>query len=314
MKVREQYMVKDKFTPKGPYGALLTPYNEDGSISEEGLRRQVEFLIQSGISGIFPCGTTGEFVHLSFEENSRVLDIVVDQAKGRMDVLPGACSSNIYTTLKMVRHAEKLGCPCTVICPPYYIPLKQNEIIHFYRTIASSINSNIILYNIPAFTNGISMDTLEELMKEPNIIGIKDSSGNMKAIAHYVRLAKEKRPDFAVMTGSDDFILSALVGGCVGSMTALSGIIPEITTQIYQLYYDKDYEGAVTMQHSILKLLSLAESIAFPAGYKIIAECRGFAMGPSKQVVPEIGTARMKEIEKEIAKELYNILGNMVVV
>ena len=305
-------MTISDFTPRGPYAALLTPYNQDGTIYEQGLRRQVEFLASSGIAGIFPCGTSGEFIHLSLEENCRIMNIVVEQVKGRMTVLPGTCSSNIDTTLKLIRHAEKLGCPAVVICPPYYITLEQKDVLKYFQTIALSSNTKIILYNIPMFTNEISIQTLEELMKEKNIIGIKDSSGNMKKIMHYIRMMQEQRPDFAVMTGSDDIIYPALASGCVGSMTALSGIIPEINIQIYNAYYNGDHQKAVALQHSTLKLLSLAESIAFPAGYKIIAEKRGFVMGPSKQVVSEIGTPVYQELEKSIEIELQKLLGDQV--
>jgi dihydrodipicolinate synthase/N-acetylneuraminate lyase len=304
--------MSNKFVPKGPYAALLTPYNEDGTVCEEGLRSQVEFLSKSGIAGIFPCGTSGEFIHLSVEENCRVMDIVTDQAKGRTDVLPGTCSSNIETTLKLARHAEKLGCPAVVICPPYYITLDQKDVLKYFQTVARSINIGIILYNIPQFTNEISLETLQELMEEKNVVGIKDSSGNMKRMIHYIRVLKEKRPDFAAMTGSDDIIYPALAGGCVGSMTALSGIVPEINVQIYKAFYQGDHGKALSLQHSTLKLLSLAESVAFPAGYKLAAEKRGFCMGPSKQTVSEMGTAAWVELEKAIEGELYKLLGDRV--
>ncbi len=300
------------FQLKGPYAALLTPFNQEGTVNEGTLRRQVQFLLNSRITGLFPCGTTGEFVHLTPEENMRVMEIVAEEAAGKMQVVPGVSSSNKDTTITLMRKAKGLGCPAAVICPPYYITLEQKDILAYYKKLIASVDIPIVLYNIPMFTNEISLEVFTELLKEKNVIAIKDSSGNMKRIMHYIDIVKRVRPNFSVMTGTDDMLFPALMGGCVGSMTALSGILPEINTGIYKAYYEKNYERARELQYKTLRILSYAESISFPAGYKIIMEKRGFKMGLSKQVVAEMGTEKYTEIEKAIELELKNILGNRV--
>ena len=302
-----------EFYPQGPYAALLTPYTVEGKINEATLRDEVEFLASSNITGIFPCGSSGEFIHLSTEENCRIMDIVADQLKGRKIILPGTCSSNVDTTVQLIKKAEEVGCPAVVICPPYYITLSQEEILEYYRILARRVKTaKIILYNIPMFTNEISMTIFRELLKEKSIIAIKDSSANMKRISHYIDIVRNERQDFAVMTGTDDILFPALVSGCVGSMTAFSGILPEITTGIYEAFYNQEYSTALQLQQSIMKLLRCADSLAFPAGYKMIMEKRGLSMGPSKQVIPQMGTDQYKEMEREMEMELFKILGKNV--
>ncbi|HBM80548.1 MAG: dihydrodipicolinate synthase family protein [Clostridiales bacterium] len=304
---------RKRFRPLGPYAAILIPFEQDGRLDVDGLKKQIDFLVDSGISGIFPCGTSGEFVNLSIVENCEIMDVVSQGASGRMDVLPGACASSIDGTLRLIKNAEKNNCPAVVVCPPYYYTLNQREVLSYYKEIIKKTDINIILYNIPAFTNEISMDTFKELIMEDKVVGIKDSSGNMKKIIHYVQAADELRPDFAVMTGTDDILVPALIGGCTGSMTALSGIIPEVTTQIYRSFYERDFDKAVKLQKSILRLLELAESILFPAGYKLVMEERGFKMGHLKQVIPEMKNGEYLEIRKLIKNELTKILRDKVV-
>lgn len=297
------------FRPKGPYAAMTVPFSEQGTLNEQMLRKETEFLVESGISGLFPCGSTGEFVHFSIDENCRILDIIADQAANRIDIIPGTCTTNVEATLKLVKHCEDLGCPAVVICPPYYTTMSQDSVYCYYQSIAKSTDMNIILYNIPMFTNEISLEVFRKLLPEKNIIGIKDSSANMKKIMNYIQITKEERPDFAVMTGTDEIIFPALMAGCTGSMTAFSGIVPEINTQIYRYFYEKNYEKALELQLSIIKLLRLADSIDFPVGYKAILDKRGLKMGRSRQVAADYDTELYFKLGDKIKNELIQLFG-----
>lgn len=296
------------FIPKGPYAVLMTPFKEDGSIDFEAYEAEVEFLASSDIAGLFPCATTGEFVHTSPEENCKLIEICAKVNNGRKSIAAGACASNLDTVEMYARVADKCGCDCIVVCVPYYITLPQPEIKEFFIRLAKRLpDINIMLYNIPMFTGEIALSAIDSLLEYDNIVGIKDSSQNMKRICHTVDLKNEKNPKFSVFCGTDDMLLPALTAGCVGSMTAMSAILPEANARIYSLYEQGKIQEAMELNRSYLKLVRLCDSLPFPAGYKLAFEKRGFKMG-NKQIVSIEGTNEYTRIEKEMEEQIKRFI------
>lgn len=265
----------------------------------------MEFLSQSDIDGLFPSATTGEFVHLSPEENIEILRRTAKIAKGRKQMAAGACSSNFDTAVSYMKAAADAGYDAAVICVPYYITMPQEDVYEYFKRLARTNIIDIILYNIPMFTGEISIPTYTKLLEEERIIGIKDSSAHMKRIAHLIDIKKHNRPDFSVLSGTDDCLVPALTAGCVGSMTAFSTILPEINAEIYRKFNLGDIKGAQELNSSYLSLIRLADSIAFPAGYKLIMEMRGFKMG-QKQIVHELGTDSYAKLIDKMKEEMHN--------
>ena len=299
------------YKPTGAFGVLLTPFNENGKVNFEVFDREVEFLASSDIDGLFPSATTGEFVHLSPEENMEILRRTAKVARGRKQMAAGACSSNIDITLEYLKVAAECGYDAAVICVPYYITMPQEDVYEYFRRLARANITKIILYNIPMFTGEISMNTFTKLLAEENIVGMKDSSANMKRIAHLIDITKKERPEFSILSGTDDCLVPALTAGCCGSMTAFSTILPEVNAEIYRRFRSGDIKGAQELNSSYLGLIRLADSIAFPAGYKLIMEMRGYKMG-QKQIVHEFGTESYQKLVENISRELIGVAENYV--
>ena len=299
------------YKPTGAFGVLLTPFNETGKVNFEVFDREVEFLANSDIDGLFPSATTGEFVHLSPQENMEILRRTAKIVKGRKQMAAGACSSNIDITLSYLKVAAECGYDAAVICVPYYITMPQEDVYEYFRRLARADIMKIILYNIPMFTGEISINTFTKLLSEKNIIGMKDSSANMKRISHLIDITKRERPEFAILSGTDDCLVPALTAGCCGSMTAFSTILPEINAEIYRRFHSGDIRGAQEMNSSYLTLIRLADSIAFPAGYKLLMEMRGYQMG-QKQIVHEFGTESYKKLIEKMSWELIGVVNNYV--
>ena len=299
------------YRPKGAFGVLLTPFNENGKVNFDVFEREVEFLANSDIDGLFPSATTGEFVHLSPEENIEILRKTAEIAKNRKQMAAGACSSNIDTTISYMKAAAECGYDAAVICVPYYITMPQEDVYEYFKRLARTNIIKIILYNIPMFTGEISINNFTRLLSEENIIGMKDSSAHMKRIAHLIDITKKERPDFSILSGTDDCLVPALTAGCVGSMTAFSTILPEVNAEIYRRFNSGDIKGAQELNSSYLSLIRLADSIAFPAGYKLIMELRGFKMG-QKQIVHELGTDSYYKLIENMKKELYSTVSCLV--
>ncbi len=268
------------------YAAILTLYDQNCEINEREERRYIRFLLDKGVRGFFPCGTSGEYTTLSQEENLKLLRIVLEENNNAVPVIPCASTASFHNTIALIREMERMGVKAVSICPPYYTPLRQSDVLDYYRHILDAVQVDVYLYNIPAFTNPIAFETFEKLLIHPKVVGIKDSSGNMKTISRYVAAKSGRRDEFRIMTGSDEMILPALSGGCFGSVSALSGIIPEVHNLLYDTYRD-DLAFAQKIQVKIADLASECEKYIFPVGYKFALEARGFAMQAFRQNVVE---------------------------
>ena len=169
-----------------------------------------------------------------------------------------------------------MGYDACLVCPPYYYPLSQTAVYDFYKTVCEdSRDYAVIGYHVPFFTTGIEIPTFEKLLDIPNFVGMKDSSAMMKRISHLCQITANKRPDFAVYTGTDDCLFPALCAGCFGSMTALAATMPKQIRAIYNAFDAQDIKTAMRINHSILPIIRQADSLTFPVGYKLLAKANG---------------------------------------
>lgn len=299
----------------GVNSAMITPFTKEGNINEQVVRNWVDFMIDHGINGLFPVSSIGEFIHLAPEDAERLMAIVVEQNAGRVPVFPGACAASTNIAIKQAKTAEKLGCQAVVIMAPYYSPVSQELVIKHFQKIAAAINIGIIVYNIPTTTTPITLDTFKELLKIRNIIGLKDSSADMKNLIHCLNLTQEAgRSDFKVMTGWDDMLYPSLCVGAKGCISGVSGILPEVIVPIYREFQAGNMKKAMELQHSILPVLRTMASIQFPAGYKLALEIRGFAPGPLQQPIEEMDKYRYITVRKTLENQMAKLLGSNLVV
>ena len=285
---------------EGAYGVLMTPFDENGKVNYEAYEKELDFLLKTDIGGFFVCGTTGEFISLSPEENKKMLKFAADFFKGRKKLLAGASSPNYYTTVDYMKYACSLGYETAVICPPYYFTMGVEDVYRYFARLADEDICDILLYRIPMFTNTIERPVFERLLEKKRIVAMKDSSANMKQIAHEVDIINRKRPNFILMCGTDDCLVPALVSGCKGSMTAFSVALPEINAKIYSLFNKGKIAEANRVNQSYLKLLRMADSTMFPSGYKYIFSRRGFEMGACQAEDREKLEGMRADIDKEL--------------
>ena len=251
---------------------LTTPVERDGHPDYSKLERLVDRLCGSEVGALFPCASTGEYVHFPLEENAEILRCVARAAGGRKRLFAGVASTTLRHSLMLMEKARQLGYEDCVACPPYYYPLSQQEVLAFYRALCQAAEGmRITAYHVPFMTTGIVPETLRELLETTPLAGVKDSSADLKRIGHIVRMAAT-RPDFQIYTGTDDCLLSALVLGCHGSMTALAGSVPGRIAALYEAWRSGDLRKAERRQSELLPLLSIADALPFPVGYKLVTE------------------------------------------
>ena len=193
---------------KGIIPAMVTPLKKDETLDEDGLREVINYLIESGVHGIFCCGSQGEIYSLRDEERRRVVEVTVDEVNGRVPVYAGTGEVTTEKVIDLTRYAKDVGADAASIITPYFIRPSSEELYMHYRKIAEAVDIPIILYNNPGRT-GVNLDVsvVSRLAKIDNIVGIKDSSGDLTLTAEYIRQTPER---FSVIAGRDSLILATL--------------------------------------------------------------------------------------------------------
>ena len=270
---------------QGIFTPNIVPFHEDRSINEGELRRYVSWLIDKGVTGLYPNGSTGEFIRLSFEERKRIVAIVADEAAGRVPILAGAAEANIDLVLEACAHCSDLGCAAVSVTGPYYYNVSQESIEHYLRELAERSPIDILLYNIPQFSNEIGVEVAHRLALDcPRIIGIKDSSRDMPRFMNTLAKIKPQRPDFICLTGTEETLLPSLLMGADGGTIATSGVAPEAVMKLYHSWQQGDLVEAKRIQFKMLELIETMFAAGnFPEGFREGVNLRGFNAGRARQ-------------------------------
>ncbi len=235
---------------KGIIVPILTPMHEDESVNEQELRNQIDRLIDAGVHGIFPFGTNGEGYILSEQEKEQVLAVCIDQVKGRVPVYAGTGCISTRDTIRLSKKAAQMGADVLSIITPSFAAASQNELIEHYRAVADSVELPILLYNIPARTgNALAPATVEKLSAIPNIVGVKDSSGNFDNILQYIERTRDS--GFTVLSGNDSLILWTLLAGGKGGIAGCANVFPHNMVSIYESWKTGDIAAARKAQDAI---------------------------------------------------------------
>ena len=274
---------------EGIFTPTLVPLDERGEINEAELRRYIDWLIERGVHGLYPNGSTGEFTRLTAEERRRIVEIFGDQVKGRVPILAGAAEANVRETVRACEHHAQCGARAVAIVSPFYYRLSPESVFAYFREIALNSPIDVTLYNIPMFASPIDVPTIKRLSEFPRIIGIKDSSGDVAFMMRMISAVQPGRPDFAFMTGWEAVLVPMLMVGCTGGTNATSGIVPELTRQVYELTRAGQLDQAIKLQYRLLELFdAMLYHSEFPDGFRAGLELRGFKFGRSRQPLSEV--------------------------
>ena len=250
---------------KGLLPALVTPFR-DGAVDEEAFIRLVERQIAGGVHGLVPVGTTGETATLSHDEHRRVVELCVKTAHGRVPVIAGAGSNATDEAIELVRHAKAIGADAALVVAPYYVRPNQEGLYQHFRAINDAVQLPVVVYNVPGRTGvDIANETLARLAKLPNIVGIKDATGDL-ARASMQRLMCGD--DWVMLTGDDPTGLGYLAHGGHGCISVTSNVAPEQTSAFYNAAMSGDWAGALQYQDRLIRLHRALFSDASPAPTK----------------------------------------------
>ena len=231
----------------GIYPPIVTPFLKD-DVAHHYLAENVEKLSKSGIKGLIVLGSNGENVYLSEEEKIDVVKTTIQSASKNMLIIVGSGCESTRETIYLTNRMAKMGAHVALIVTPFYYGSKMNDeaLIKYYSTVADQVEIPILLYNVPKFTGiNLSVEALSALSKHPNIIGIKDSSGNVNQLGQYLN---QVNPDFNVLVGTAGTLFGALTLGCKGGILALANILPKKCVEIFQLVQDGKIKEARELQ------------------------------------------------------------------
>jgi 4-hydroxy-tetrahydrodipicolinate synthase len=241
---------------RGSIVALITPFNEDGSVNYTRIRELIEWHIEEQTDAILVLGTTAETPTLTMAEEDEIVRIAIEQAAGRVPIIVGSGSNNTMMAVEQSLKYESMGADALLVITPYYNKTSKAGMVYHFTTVADAVNIPIYIYNVPGRTGVcITYDALEELSKHKNIAGIKEASGDMSLVSRFATLANE---NFSIYSGNDDINLPILSIGGAGVISVLANILPRETHELAMSYLEGNVEKSRKLQ---LKLLDFINSL-----------------------------------------------------
>lgn len=281
---------------RGIIPPVATPMQANEDLDLPRLKWFIDHLISSGVHGIFVLGTNSEFYAMDDREKQEVIATAVEHVRGRVPVYAGTGAETTREAVRLTKMAEKEKADGVSVITPYFVLPNQQEIFDHYRRIAEATKLPVILYNNPATCGGVKIEpeTVGRLAEIPNILGVKDSSGDLQNTIEYLRVVPDR---FSVLMGRDTLIYSAMCVGARGAVPATGNIAPKLLVEIYEAYVRGDREASFAAQkklHPIRMALTLGTA---PGGVKAALQALGLSIGPSRSPVAPLSPEKMQKMK-----------------
>lgn len=282
---------------RGIIPPVVTPFHNDESLDLTSLRRHIDFMISKRVHGIFVLGTTGEFYALDESEKQSVVATAIEHVNGRLPVYVGTGAETTREVVRLTKMAESEGAAGVSVITPYFLKPTQTELIEHFRRVAESTSRSVVLYNNPATCAGLSIEpeTVAKLAEVPNIIGIKDSSGDLQNTIEIIRRVPRDR--FSVLNGRDTLIAAALMFGAQGAIPASCNIAPDLCVGIYEAFSQGNLELAQTLQ---ARLHPIRTALVLGTGNGAIKEAMallGRPAGPNRMPIMPLSDEKRAKLK-----------------
>lgn len=282
------------FVPRGIIPAMVTPFTQSDEINEAALRKLTNYLIEGGVHGLFAVGSQGEFWAMDPEEKRQVIEVVVDETQGRVPVYVGTGATTTREAVALTRMAENAGADAVSAITPFFVSPSQQELIDYYRAIAEATDLAVLLYNNPGRTGvNLTVDTVVKLSEIDNIVGIKDSSGDLQLTAEYIRRTPD---DFHVLMGRDTLIYGGLLYGARGSIAASANVKPSLVVEIYEAFLQGDLQRSLQAQQALAPLRIAFGLGTFPSVVKEAVNLIGIDVGRCRGPVGPLPPDKLQQL------------------
>ncbi|MBM4418282.1 MAG: 4-hydroxy-tetrahydrodipicolinate synthase [Chloroflexi bacterium] len=286
----------------GSYVALITPF-VDGRVEEKQLRHLVDFQIDGGTNGIVPCGTTGEAATMSEEEQFRVIEVVIDQARGRVPIIAGTGTNDTAKTIKYTKHAKDLGANAALIVSPYYNKPTPEGLFQHYRAITDACDLPVVLYNVPGRTaSNMAPEVIIRLSRIRSIVAVKEASGSIDQTSQIVN---ETATDFSVLSGDDSLTLPIMSVGGKGVISVVANIAPRPMAEMTAAFLNGDAARAREIHLRIFDLCRAMFLDNNPIAVKTAAGMLGLCSDEVRLPLVAMSEANRKRLAEAIAASPY---------
>src|SRR5262252_2105703 len=289
-------MTKKRFQGTGT--AMITPFKSDGSVDEKALRRFVDFQIDGHVNMLLPCGTTGEGATLDENETDRVVEIVIEQTRKRVPVIVGAGSNSTAKAIQMTKRAKKLGADGVLSVGPYYNKPTQQGYYEHFNAIADADDIPVIVYNVPGRTGGnIEAKTMLRLAEIPNIVAVKEASGNVGQMMDIIRDAPG---DFRLLSGDDALTLPVIAVGGGGIISVVSNEAPSMMSAMVDAALEGNHTRAKELHYKLLPLMNINFIESNPIPVKAALAMMGMIEETYRLPLVRIGAANREKLTKVV--------------
>ena len=283
----------------GAIVAIITPF-KDGKIDEQSFRDLINFQIKGGVSGIVPCGTTGESATLTHEEHERVIDICVEEVGKRVPVIAGTGSNSTAEAIRLTKHAREAGADAALLITPYYNKPTQKGLYSHYSAVAAACDIPQVLYNVPGRTGvNMAVETVVELSKIDVIVGVKEASGDLVKCSY---IARDTRDDFCVLSGEDALNLPILCVGGSGAVSVTANILPEKLSGLMNAWSAGDIPGARALHSELLEINNMLFIETNPIPVKTALALMGMVREEFKLPLCPMSEGPRKKLEDTLKK------------
>ena len=288
--------MQKRFSVRGVIVPLLTPLGADGEqIDERALQAHVDWLVKKGMHGLMPCGTTGEGPLLAQAEREIITEIVVDAAAGRVPVIAHVGAITTRETIALAEHAAAVGVAAISVITPYYFALTEQALVeHFCRVADAAADTPMFLYNLPVRAgNHVTRSCAEAVLARcPNVVGIKDSSGDLATLTSFMGLGDG---GFQVACGSDALLSRGLQAGAIAGVSGNANVFPEVLVGLFEAFWRDDLAAAARQQATLDLIRATLQDGRHLALYKRILEARGLRCGGIRSPLPPASPAEIAE-------------------
>jgi 4-hydroxy-tetrahydrodipicolinate synthase len=286
---------------EGVLPAIITPFKRNSAmgLDVQGLERNIGFLLSCGIHGIVPCGSTGESATLTFEEHEKVIAIAVDKVNGRIPVLAGSGSNNTAEAVRLTKAAKDIGADGVLVISPYYNKPNRSGLIKHYTKLAD-LDIPVVMYNVPGRTGqNLEPDLVAELARHPNIVAIKEASGNIGQISRIIEETQDD--DFVVISGDDNITLPIMALGGAGVISVAANVDPKRMVALYEAMKQGEYQKALVLHFALSPLLRAMFIDTNPIPVKKAVELLGMAGGPVRLPLDDLDEKKTEQLRKILA-------------
>ena len=283
---------------KGIYPAIVTAFDDSGAFDPQAMRRIVGHQLEAGVHGFYVCGGTGEGMLLTRDERREVLETVIDEVGGRAGVIAHVGAFQTADTLALAKHAGEAGADAIAALPPaYFYPVDTPALVRYYTDLAGSTDCPLLVYNIPQRT-GITMTTelFDQLLEVPNIVGMKDSSGDVYSMGKF--LARKK--DAVIFSGEDSVLLGGLLTGACGGIGLTYNAMPGLFVALWDAFQAKDMDLAARTQSRLNEIMSAMEGPSGFAGIKQILAWMGLPCGVPRTPMRSFDETETKALRRSL--------------